>query len=153
MKTKGILVVALAILGSTTAMAQGGRPGGRPVNPGQERAAEVKLRNAENKTAKAEGHSDKRQHGEATAQSHANEKGLKNSNENSALKGTGKHGAEADHKEHADKKRGGDRNKDGEVRKDGEKRGDGDKRKDGEKRKDGDKKRDGDKKEGQGTNG
>ena len=93
MKTKEILVFALAIMGSTAVMAQGGRPNGRPVNPGQERAAEVKQRNIENKAEKLENkaskietRSEKRQHGAETAQRHANEKALKNANENSALK-------------------------------------------------------------------
>lgn len=148
MKTKGIFVLGLALLSSAAVLAQGGRPGGgRPVNPGQERAAEVKLRNTENKAARAESHADKRQHGEAAAQSRAHDKALKNANENAALKGSGKTGAEGDHNEHAEKRREGERKKDGEMRKDDEGRKGGEKRKDGEKRKGGNKP------EGKGTNG
>ncbi len=135
MKTKVMLVIAVAFLSATAIFAQGGRPSGRPVNSGQERAAEVKLRNAENKAAKADNHAEHRQHGAETAQAHANEKGIKNSNERSALKGTGKRGSEGDHKDHAEKRKDGDKRKDGEKTRDGEKRKDGGKvegkRKDG----------------------
>lgn len=80
-----LLALGVSLVGAIQVSAQS-RPTGRPVNVGQERAAEVKLRNAEKQAAQVQRHTEARKHGSETATSRANEKALEKSNEKSALK-------------------------------------------------------------------
>lgn len=105
-----LLAVGMALVGAVHVSAQS-RPTGRPVNVGQERAAEVKLRNAEKQATQAQRHTEARKHGSETATSRANEKALEKSNEKSALK-QGQSTTISDPKGKTEKKKNRDEGKD-----------------------------------------